>query len=71
MQSVSRCCCSGCLLRSGAVAKPSHKGPGTQSNRGKQGNAPKVVFDEIKRTSPMKPLKITIQNDTAQRPVLV
>ena len=57
----------------GAISKPSHKGPSAQSNKAKQGRAPKVVFDDglNQRNSPMKPLKITIQNNLAQMPVLV
>ncbi|KAL3154675.1 hypothetical protein ABBQ38_011224 [Trebouxia sp. C0009 RCD-2024] len=56
--------------QAGPVVKPSHKGPSTQSKKGRQAGAPAVAFDEIKRNSPMKPLKITIKNDTAQRTVL-
>lgn len=57
--------------KGGSVAKPAHKGPSTQANKGKQGKAPKILFDEPKRSSPIKPLKITISNDATQRPILV
>lgn len=60
--------------QNGAIAKPARKGPNAQSSKGKQSAAPKIVpgTQALKHKSSMNaPLKITIQNDRSQMPVML